>query len=213
MREAIERGWRAISAIEKQGLLDAFIEAAALESVKGEPAAALADLIGYTLDERGVLQHTHRSAITHAAASVSLFEVLEPMVFKTPFYEDAGLVLRLHRAPYFELVRIETHTPIDAQITSEFYKILPEVDRRICITEEQIYGLMATFSRALDIGLALHDFAFAAARNGYSFHYDEAFFQRHPLNPEDLRHQLLYSLAKEQKIATSEFSTLYGVLK
>lgn len=210
MHADVERGWNALETLEEEGLIDAFIEAAACERVDGEPAQHLAKAFGYGLDESGVLVHTHRSSLAHAAAAVTLFETLEPMIFKLPFYHDAGLLLRLYRAPYFELLRIETHVEIGDEIMASLFKVLPQIDRRICITEAQLYALLEQFQQSLDIGLALHDFAFKAPGTGMGFHYGESFFQKHPLNPQYPAHQMLYWLAREQKISTLEFSILYG---
>lgn len=206
----VERGWSGITTIEQEGLLDAFIEAVALDHVEGEAALRLSEIIGYRLDEDGAVSHTARSCVAHAAATMTLAETLEPFVFKVPFSDTEGVLLELYRAPFYTLRQIESAFPVAAEIAESFYRVLPVIDGGYCISEAQMLNLCGHYARTEDTALSLHDFAFKAEGAGLSFHYDKGFFNRYLLDPERDIHRMLYALAAEQRISTTEFATLYG---
>lgn len=212
MEAQVERGLRAIVAIDREGLTDAFIDAMAHERVSRDEAERLASLLGYALDEEMGVRHVPQSAVAHAAAAVALLENLQPLPVKLPFEKDEGIVVQLAEAPFFTLERIEAHIPIDQSILDDFHAALPVRHGRYCITEQQIYWLMHYYAQSRNAALALHDFAFRAAANGQSYHYSDSFFQKHPLDPANPADAMLYALASEQRLTSSEFSTIYGVI-
>jgi len=208
-RTQLERGQTALRKLNEDGLINAFVDFVTGESVRGRDAAILSQAMGYHLDNEGTLLHHHNTSLQHAAAVIAFFEQLEPLTFRIPFNMRTGIVIKLLKAPYYELLSIETDSKIDGSVYRSFYDVLPIVQDRYCITEEQIYYLIHCYSQSLNVSLAMHDFTTRAPENSLGFRFDECFFEKYPLDPKRITDQLLYQLAKKQKVATSEFMILH----